>query len=451
MADISVFLQKIVDAVYGEDVRWSIHDAIALINSVSEVVISAGTAVTSASSSSTGFYKDSLYLNTNTWDLWKCLGTDTWTKLGNLHGVGVDSITKTATVGLVDTYTILYTDGTSTTFNVINGNGISSITGPVSSGSQPVIDTYTIHYTNGTTQEYIVTNGKDGNMWYRGIQISGKNPAAQIYPTGIPMAHVNDRYLNPQEGAIYYCVTEGNASTATWAYDFTMSGGGGGVADLNDLSDVDITNPSDGQIMTYNATAQEWENKDPDKSFVRYGGALNFADLATYASTYLDAAYEDVFFLMRTSGTIGTGEASQYWTSNFSDGDVIPEDAHIAVININRGTNNPPVYRYDDFGGFVDISDKADKSELDEFTEAAYANAQYEVAFDNLDPNYGYELFCDGIIINWKSVLQSSGTEQGTIKLTYTVNSSGTDPLNGNAKSVITGNNGTPWHLRILK
>lgn len=341
MADISVFLQKIVDAVYGEDVRWSIHDAIALINSVSEVVISAGTAVTSASSSSTGFYKDSLYLNTNTWDLWKCLGTDTWIKLGNLQG-----------------------------------NGISSITGPVSSGSQPVKDTYTIHYTDETTQEYIVTNGKDGNMWYRGIQISGKDPAAHIYPTGIPMAHVNDRYLNPQEGAIYYCVTEGNASTATWAYDFTMSGGGSGVADLNDLSDVDITSPSDGQIMTYNGTSQEWENKDPDKSFVRYGGALNFADLATYASTYLDAAYEDVFFLMRTSGTIGTGEASQYWTSNFSDGDVIPEDAHIAIININRGTNNPPVYRYDDFGGFVDISGKADKTEIIQWVDATLPSGQ---------------------------------------------------------------------------
>ena len=34
---------------------------------------------------------------------------------------GVESITKTGTSGLVDTYTILYTDGTSTTFTVTNG------------------------------------------------------------------------------------------------------------------------------------------------------------------------------------------------------------------------------------------------------------------------------------------------------------------------------------------
>lgn len=46
-------------------------------------------------------------------------------------GNGIVSITKTATAGLVDTYTILYTDGTTSTFNVTNaptytaGTGIS--------------------------------------------------------------------------------------------------------------------------------------------------------------------------------------------------------------------------------------------------------------------------------------------------------------------------------------
>ena len=69
MADISIYLQKIMSAIYGEDVRGSIHDAIEIINEVGEVVLSTGTAVTSASSSSTGFFEDSLYLNTNTFEL----------------------------------------------------------------------------------------------------------------------------------------------------------------------------------------------------------------------------------------------------------------------------------------------------------------------------------------------------------------------------------------------
>ena len=321
MADISTYLAQIMAAVYGEDVRGSIHDAIDIINQVSEVVLTTGTAVTSASSSSTGFFEDSLYLNTNTWDLWKCVGTDSWNLEGNVEGNSITSIEKTSSAGLADTYTI--------------------------------------HYNKEPDSTFVVTNGKDGNLWYRGINISGKDPSAHVYPTGIANANPNDSYLNPNEGAVYYCVTGGNPSTATWAYEFTMTGGGG--ADfLDDLSDVTITTPADGEILTYDSNSSQWINAEPDKAFVRYGGALNFADLATYASTYLTAAYEDTFFLMRTGGTIGIGEASAYWTTNFSDGDEIPADAHIAVININRGTMNPAVYKYDDFGGFVDISDKAD-------------------------------------------------------------------------------------------
>lgn len=37
-------------------------------------------------------------------------------------GVGIASITKTATVGLADTYTITYTNGATSTFNVTNGD-----------------------------------------------------------------------------------------------------------------------------------------------------------------------------------------------------------------------------------------------------------------------------------------------------------------------------------------
>ena len=40
-------------------------------------------------------------------------------------GTGIQSITKTSTAGLVDTYTILFTDGTTTTFNVTNGSNAS--------------------------------------------------------------------------------------------------------------------------------------------------------------------------------------------------------------------------------------------------------------------------------------------------------------------------------------
>lgn len=162
MADISVYLAQILSAVYGEDVRGSIHDAIEIINDVGEVVFSTGTIVDSSTSSSTGFYDSSLYLNTNTYELWKCVGVDTWQSLGILKGDPGDP-------------------------------------------------------------------GEDGNRWYRGTGISGKAVNPTVYSgSGITEANPNDFYLNPSEGAVYYCVTGGDASTATWSYDFTMTGGGGG-------------------------------------------------------------------------------------------------------------------------------------------------------------------------------------------------------------------------------
>ena len=86
MANIAAELAAILAAVYGEDVRGSIHDAIEKINDASEVVLSVGTAVTGPTSSSTGFTEDSFYLNNSTYDLWKCTGTDTWALEGNLKG-----------------------------------------------------------------------------------------------------------------------------------------------------------------------------------------------------------------------------------------------------------------------------------------------------------------------------------------------------------------------------
>ena len=73
-------------------------------------------------------------------------------------GNGIASIEKTSTSGLVDTYTITFTNGNSTTFDVTNGadgNGIASIEKTGSSGN---VDTYTITFTNGNTATFTITN-----------------------------------------------------------------------------------------------------------------------------------------------------------------------------------------------------------------------------------------------------------------------------------------------------
>lgn len=69
----------------GEEVRGSIHNAIEKINDVSEVIITVGTLVDSDLAPIEGYYQGSLYLNRNTYDLWRCTGME-WELLTNLKG-----------------------------------------------------------------------------------------------------------------------------------------------------------------------------------------------------------------------------------------------------------------------------------------------------------------------------------------------------------------------------
>ena len=178
MADIQKELRAILAAINGEDVRGSIHDAIAKINNVAETILTIGTDVTSVDSSTEGFLDKSVYINSETFDLWKCTGP-AWELEGNLKG----------------------------------GKGD---TGESGKDGRDGID------------------GEDGTKWYRGSVVSGKNTTATSFEIG---AAVNDLYLNTSEKAVYHC-TEGGSSSSMWVYDFTMEGGGGGggASDWEDLA-----------------------------------------------------------------------------------------------------------------------------------------------------------------------------------------------------------------------
>lgn len=86
----------------------------------------------------------------------------------------ISSIEKTGTEGLVDTYTITYSDETTSTFTVTNGedgdkgetgNGISNVSLDSTNG---LVDTYKISFTNGTSTTFDVTNGEDGENGVNG-------------------------------------------------------------------------------------------------------------------------------------------------------------------------------------------------------------------------------------------------------------------------------------------
>jgi len=108
--------------------------------------------------------------------------------------VGIVSITKTSTDGLIDTYTITYGDGSESTFTVTNGaegeQGIQGIQGEqgeqgekgeqgetgvgivsiVKTSTDGLIDTYTITCSDGSQTTFTVANGAKGDKGEQGIQ-----------------------------------------------------------------------------------------------------------------------------------------------------------------------------------------------------------------------------------------------------------------------------------------
>ena len=234
MADISRYLQAIMQAVLGEQVRGSIHDAIDIINKVSEKQIDAGTAI-NAGDPAGSYYDKSLYINTATDKLLRCNGT-TWQEVGYIRGNGISEITGPVSSGLTDTYTIHYTDGDTVDFTVTNGKGILSVTLTNQSG---LLDTYTIAYNDGNTDTFTV---KNGNEWYWGTLVSGKVAAGASFT--LPFAvRPGDGYLNISEDALYECTSGANAGmTSVWEYKFTITSSSTGTNDYSMLINLPSIN-----------------------------------------------------------------------------------------------------------------------------------------------------------------------------------------------------------------
>ena len=113
-------------------------------------------------------------------------------------GNNIGTIQKTATSGLVDTYTITLTDGTTTSFQVTNGSNISSIQKTATVG---LVDTYTVTLTNGDTSTFEVMNGADGanlNL----APTEREDTASQSYAVGKHLVSARDGYYYKVVSAI---------------------------------------------------------------------------------------------------------------------------------------------------------------------------------------------------------------------------------------------------------
>lgn len=117
-------------------------------------------------------------------DMYKLISTNhaymydgsAWVDMGDIEGpqgpkgAGITSIVRTTgdgSPGTTDIYTITYTDTSTSTFNVYNGEdgiGISSIARTSGDGSEGTTDTYTITYSDTSTSTFNVKNGTAGTI-----------------------------------------------------------------------------------------------------------------------------------------------------------------------------------------------------------------------------------------------------------------------------------------------
>ncbi|MBO7078449.1 MAG: InlB B-repeat-containing protein, partial [Bacilli bacterium] len=146
-----------------------------------------------------------------------------------VDGVSITKVEKTATDGLVDTYTITFSNGTTTTYTVNNGSAGSqgekgdtgvSIVKVEKTATDGLVDTYTITFSNGTSTTYTVNNGSAGAQGEKG------NGIAKIEKTSSPDAYTD-----------IYTITFTDGST----FDFTINNG----KPLED-SEYDVSFNSDG-------------------------------------------------------------------------------------------------------------------------------------------------------------------------------------------------------------
>lgn len=123
-------------------------------------------------------------------------------------GVGITSITKTGTSGLVDTYTITYTNGTTSTFTVTNGQdgnsnefiGTLAEWNAKTTEQKKEYDTYQItdDYSEALMPNYSTTEQKTGQKW-----IDGKDIYFKVINTAVAIEQVDTWYSTGFTGVDY--------------------------------------------------------------------------------------------------------------------------------------------------------------------------------------------------------------------------------------------------------
>lgn len=199
------------------------------------------------------------------WDTDAGAYVDTGVNAQGDQGTSIVSITKTGTSGLVDTYTVLMSDGTTSTFTVTNGAQIQSVS---KTGTSGLVDTYTVMMTNADTFTFSVTNG-------RGVSSIAKTSTSGLVDT--------------------YTVTYNDSTTST----FTVTNGNGISS-----SEVSYQAGTSGTIIPTGA----WS---PNPPAVAQGGYLWTKTVLTFDDATTETAYSVAYQGMDGSGSVTTVDGIQ--------------------------------------------------------------------------------------------------------------------------------------------
>ena len=252
-------------------------------------------------------------------------------------GVGISSIAKTATVGLVDTYTITYTDGTTSTFDVTNGadGAVESVNGQTGAVVLDADDVGALPDNTPIPANTSDLNNDSGFISAETDPVFGASAAAGIVASDITAWNnksdfsgsyndLTDKPTIPAAGVPSGGTTgQVLAKKTNTNYDLewvNQSGGGGAVDSVNGktgavtltASDVGALSSSTTFVSSFNGSTGAVTYAAPVTSVNGATGAVTIGNATTSAAglmsatdkSHLDAVYADYSSALTALGVI---------------------------------------------------------------------------------------------------------------------------------------------------
>lgn len=278
-----------------------------------------------------GIESISLYSSSGVVDTYRVLFTNgSSTTFDVTNGSNISSITKTSSAGLTDTYTVTLTNSDTTSFTVSNAKSITSITPPGNPGLPGQTDRYIINFNNGDATFFDVYNGTNGTgsvSLVDNIAPLGGSVPLLTFGNGAPTVDtpgsVKSRYFDTLNNQLYICVAvdeESTPNTYTWR---------GSSVTVDSYLSTTSTNPVQNAVLTallgttpLDTTAQTLTGAVNEILDDISGFADNLADEYDATATYAvgDLCLHDNT-LYRCNTAISTPETwnSIHWTATSVD------------------------------------------------------------------------------------------------------------------------------------